>query len=64
MKETIHIEYEWEPPRCSTCLLYGHFLDEYLKATNKHVVNVVRKDKDPILDATKEVSNDGFTTVK
>nr|GEU52848.1 hypothetical protein [Tanacetum cinerariifolium] len=23
-KETIRIEYEWEPPRCSTCLIFGH----------------------------------------
>ncbi|GJZ48198.1 zinc knuckle CX2CX4HX4C containing protein, partial [Tanacetum coccineum] len=23
-KETIRIEYEWKPPRCSTCLIFGH----------------------------------------
>ncbi|GJY71801.1 hypothetical protein Tco_0475504 [Tanacetum coccineum] len=23
-KETIRIEYEWERPRCSTCLIFGH----------------------------------------
>ncbi|GJU11620.1 zinc knuckle CX2CX4HX4C containing protein [Tanacetum coccineum] len=31
-KETIHVEYEWEPPRCSTCIVFGHSVDECPKA--------------------------------
>nr|GEV08239.1 zinc knuckle CX2CX4HX4C [Tanacetum cinerariifolium] len=33
MKETIRIEYEWEPPRCSTCLIFGHSPVDCLKAS-------------------------------
>nr|GEU80642.1 hypothetical protein [Tanacetum cinerariifolium] len=25
---TIHIKYEWKPPRCSSCKVFGHVLDE------------------------------------
>nr|GEX15570.1 hypothetical protein [Tanacetum cinerariifolium] len=25
---TIHVEYEWTPPRCSSCKVFGHVLDE------------------------------------
>nr|GEX72066.1 hypothetical protein [Tanacetum cinerariifolium] len=31
-KETIRIEYEWKPPSCSTCLIYGHLLVDCSKA--------------------------------
>nr|GFA81612.1 hypothetical protein [Tanacetum cinerariifolium] len=30
-KETICIEYEWKPPRCSTCLIYSHFVQKLLQ---------------------------------
>ncbi|GKG16404.1 hypothetical protein Tco_0358727, partial [Tanacetum coccineum] len=43
-KETIRIEYEWEPPRCSTCLIFGHSLDDCPKAP-KRVVNMMDKGK-------------------
>ncbi|GJS00776.1 zinc knuckle CX2CX4HX4C containing protein [Tanacetum coccineum] len=36
-KETIHIEYEWEPPRCNTCMIFGHSPDECPKAAPKRV---------------------------
>ncbi|GJU83647.1 hypothetical protein Tco_1286012 [Tanacetum coccineum] len=42
--ETIHVEYEWEHPRCSMCLLFGHSLDYYPKVP-KRVVNRVEKGK-------------------
>ncbi|GJZ54521.1 hypothetical protein Tco_0609406 [Tanacetum coccineum] len=42
-KETIGIEYEWEPPRCSTCLIFGHSPIDFPKAALKRVVN--QKDK-------------------
>ncbi|GKB02342.1 hypothetical protein Tco_0830431 [Tanacetum coccineum] len=45
MKETIRVEYEWKPPRCSTGLIFGHLLDDCPKAP-KRVVNMMDKDDD------------------
>ncbi|GJT44181.1 zinc knuckle CX2CX4HX4C containing protein [Tanacetum coccineum] len=42
-KETIHIEYEWKPPYCSSCLIFGHSLVDCPKVVPKRVVN--QKDK-------------------
>nr|GEV83582.1 zinc knuckle CX2CX4HX4C [Tanacetum cinerariifolium] len=42
-KETIRIEYEWEPPRCSTCLIFGYSPIDCPEASPKRVVN--QKDK-------------------
>ncbi|GKD47904.1 primary amine oxidase-like protein [Tanacetum coccineum] len=42
-KETIRIEYEWMPPRCSTCFVYGHSLVDCPKAVLKRVVNSIDK---------------------
>ncbi|GJV34402.1 zinc knuckle CX2CX4HX4C containing protein [Tanacetum coccineum] len=36
---TIHVEYEWAPPRCSSCQIFGHVLDECPK---KIVLNVLQ----------------------
>ncbi|GKD12661.1 hypothetical protein Tco_1197068 [Tanacetum coccineum] len=44
MKETIRVEYEWEPPSCSACLIFGHLLDDGPKAP-KRVVNRMDKRK-------------------
>nr|GEV14076.1 hypothetical protein [Tanacetum cinerariifolium] len=52
-KETILIEYEWEPPRCSTCLLYGHLLDDCPKAP-KRVENRMDKGKCQTVGADDE----------
>ncbi|GJU38138.1 hypothetical protein Tco_1186492 [Tanacetum coccineum] len=35
-KETIRVEYEWRPPRCDTCKIFGHTIDGCPK---KAVVN-------------------------
>ncbi|GJS18094.1 RNA-directed DNA polymerase, eukaryota, reverse transcriptase zinc-binding domain protein [Tanacetum coccineum] len=37
-KETILVKYEWKPPHCSTCLIFGHSVDDCQKA-QKLVVN-------------------------
>ncbi|GJZ91905.1 RNA-directed DNA polymerase, eukaryota, reverse transcriptase zinc-binding domain protein [Tanacetum coccineum] len=42
-KETIRIEYEWDPPHCSTCLIFGHSPADFPKAAPIRVVN--QKDK-------------------
>ncbi|GJU79793.1 zinc knuckle CX2CX4HX4C containing protein [Tanacetum coccineum] len=41
-KEIIRVEYEWEPPRCGTCLVFGHSGDDCPKSP-KRVVNRVEK---------------------
>nr|GFD23230.1 hypothetical protein [Tanacetum cinerariifolium] len=41
-KETIHVEYEREPPRCSKCLTFGHSLND-CPNTPKRVVNKMDK---------------------
>ncbi|GKB60954.1 putative RNA-directed DNA polymerase, partial [Tanacetum coccineum] len=43
-KETMGVEYEWQPPRCSTCFLFGHSVDNCPKAL-KRVLNMVEKGK-------------------
>ncbi|GJV22727.1 ribonuclease H-like domain-containing protein [Tanacetum coccineum] len=47
-KETIHVEYEWKPPRCSMCLLFGHSFDDCPKAAPKLVENQMDKGKGQI----------------
>nr|GEV40938.1 hypothetical protein [Tanacetum cinerariifolium] len=58
-KETIRVEYEWEPPRCSMCLLFAHSVDDYPKA-HKRVVNWVENGKGESFEANDE----GFIEVK
>ncbi|GJX65129.1 hypothetical protein Tco_0299472 [Tanacetum coccineum] len=41
-KEPICVEYKWEPLRCSTCLIFGHSLEDCPKAP-KRVVNMMDK---------------------
>ncbi|GKC05802.1 hypothetical protein Tco_0997412, partial [Tanacetum coccineum] len=55
-KETIHVEYEWETPRCSTCLIFGNSVDDCLKAL-KRVVNRVDKVKG---GSFRDDDDDGF----
>nr|GEY33154.1 hypothetical protein [Tanacetum cinerariifolium] len=44
-KETIRIKYEWVPPHCSTCLIYGHSRFDCLKVAHKQLVNGIDKGK-------------------
>nr|GEX32579.1 hypothetical protein [Tanacetum cinerariifolium] len=41
---TIRVEYEWTPPRCSSCNVFGHVLDECSK---QHVMDVLKNLKNP-----------------
>ncbi|GJZ66316.1 sugar transport protein 13 [Tanacetum coccineum] len=38
---TIEIEYEWKPPRCSTCMVFDHVTDKCSKIPSEKVVNKV-----------------------
>nr|GEW38314.1 hypothetical protein [Tanacetum cinerariifolium] len=58
-KETIRVEYEWEPPRCGTCLIFGHSVDGCPKAP-KRVVNRVDKGN----GGSSGVDDEGFIEVK
>ena len=48
IKDTITIEYEWQPPRCETCKTFGHSDEDCPKMVrvNQH--------------GRKEDSSDGF----
>ncbi|GKD19124.1 zinc knuckle CX2CX4HX4C containing protein [Tanacetum coccineum] len=37
-KETIHVEYEWRPPRCDICKIFGHVHDYCLKKVVSSIV--------------------------
>nr|GEU65978.1 hypothetical protein [Tanacetum cinerariifolium] len=50
---TIKVEYEWKPPKCNTCMVFGH---DDAQCPIKHAMADVRK-----LEGT---SNDGFQTVQ
>nr|GEU60207.1 hypothetical protein [Tanacetum cinerariifolium] len=58
-KDTIRVEYVREPPRYSTCLIFGHSVDDCPNAP-KRVVNRVDKDK----GGSSGVDGDGFIKVK
>ncbi|GJU19667.1 putative ribonuclease H-like domain-containing protein [Tanacetum coccineum] len=58
-KETIRVEYEWESPRCSTCLIFGHSLEECPKYL-KRVVNRMDKGK----GGSSGDDDEGFIEVK
>ncbi|GKG16820.1 zinc knuckle CX2CX4HX4C containing protein, partial [Tanacetum coccineum] len=49
-KETIQVEYEWKPPCCDQCKIFGHVYDQCLK----NVTVVPNVDK---------MNNDGFQMV-
>nr|GEV86531.1 putative reverse transcriptase domain-containing protein [Tanacetum cinerariifolium] len=51
-KETIRVEYEWKPPRCPTCNIFGHTGE---KSPKKVVTN-------PVMNVTN-VTNEGFQKV-
>ncbi|GJZ10483.1 RNA-directed DNA polymerase, eukaryota, reverse transcriptase zinc-binding domain protein [Tanacetum coccineum] len=55
IKETIRVEYEWKPPRCHTCNIFGHLGDSCpKKVVNTPVVNNSINTNTP---------NDGFQQV-
>ncbi|GJV13950.1 putative reverse transcriptase domain-containing protein [Tanacetum coccineum] len=55
IKETIRVEYEWKPPRCHTCNIFGHLGDSCpKKVVNTLVVNNL---------TNTNTLNDGFQQV-
>ncbi|GJZ08937.1 putative ribonuclease H-like domain-containing protein [Tanacetum coccineum] len=58
-KKTIRVEYEWEPLCCSTCLIFGHLVDDCPKVA-KRVVKRVDKCK----GGSSGADDEGFVEVK
>nr|GEX57290.1 hypothetical protein [Tanacetum cinerariifolium] len=58
---TIQIEYEWRPPRCSTCLIFDH-TDFKCPKIPKEVIPAVVSNVDA--SHSKNVADDGFEVVK
>ncbi|GJR43014.1 zinc knuckle CX2CX4HX4C containing protein [Tanacetum coccineum] len=58
-KETIRVEYEWRPPRCDTCNIFGHVHDY----CPKKVVSPPIVATSNVVTPNAEKSNDGFQTV-
>nr|GEX26881.1 RNA polymerase II largest subunit [Tanacetum cinerariifolium] len=57
--ETIRVEYEWRPPRCDECKIFGHIHDH----CPKKVVSPPIVTTSNIVAPTIKKSNDGFQTV-
>ncbi|GJV26039.1 zinc knuckle CX2CX4HX4C containing protein [Tanacetum coccineum] len=55
-KETIRVEYEWRPPRCDVCKIFGHVHDQ----CPKKVVTLPIVSTSPIVTPTVVKANDGF----
>ncbi|GJW48393.1 zf-CCHC domain-containing protein [Tanacetum coccineum] len=53
-REVIGVEYEWKPPHCTDCKIFGHSHDTCPKNVSKPVTNAT----------TKVDHSDGFTEVK
>ncbi|GJT03068.1 hypothetical protein Tco_0824237 [Tanacetum coccineum] len=59
IKETIRVEYEWRPPRCDICKIFGHVHDH----CPKKVVSPSIVATSNVVTPTVEKINDGFQTV-
>nr|GEV74731.1 zinc knuckle CX2CX4HX4C [Tanacetum cinerariifolium] len=58
-KETIRVDYEWRPPRCNICNIFGHV---YVHCPKKVVSSPIVTTSN-VVTHTVEKSNDGFQTV-
>ncbi|GJZ54120.1 zinc knuckle CX2CX4HX4C containing protein [Tanacetum coccineum] len=58
-KETIRVEYEWRPPRCDTCKIFGHVHDY----CPKKVVSPPIVATSNVVTPNAEKTNDGFQMV-
>ncbi|GKB30576.1 hypothetical protein Tco_0869977 [Tanacetum coccineum] len=57
--KTIHVEYEWRPPRCDICKIFGHVHDH----CPKNVVSPPIITTSNVVTPTIEKTNDGFQMV-
>ncbi|GKB72722.1 zinc knuckle CX2CX4HX4C containing protein [Tanacetum coccineum] len=59
LTQTIRVEYEWRPPRCDTCKIFGHVHDYYPKKVVSPPIVVTSN----VVTPNAEKTNDGFQTV-
>ncbi|GKD43307.1 zinc knuckle CX2CX4HX4C containing protein [Tanacetum coccineum] len=57
-KETICVEYEWRPPRCDLCKIFGHVHDNCPKEVASPPIVTTSN----VVTPTVEKTNDGFQT--
>ncbi|GJS09657.1 zinc knuckle CX2CX4HX4C containing protein [Tanacetum coccineum] len=57
--ETVTIEYEWKPPRCDLCKIFGHIHDHFPKKVSSPPTIVTSN----VVTPTIEKTNDGFQMV-
>ncbi|GKC01757.1 hypothetical protein Tco_0987893, partial [Tanacetum coccineum] len=57
--ETVTIEYEWKPPRCDLCKIFGHVHDHFPKKVSIPIIVVTVNVPTPSV----EMTNDGFHTI-
>ncbi|GJY08594.1 zinc knuckle CX2CX4HX4C containing protein [Tanacetum coccineum] len=58
-KETIRVEYEWRPPRCDICKIFGHVHDHCPKKLASPPIITTSN----VVTPTVEKTNDGFQTM-
>ncbi|GJR00893.1 ribonuclease H-like domain-containing protein [Tanacetum coccineum] len=61
-KEVIKVEYEWKPPHCVECKIFGHINDKCPKRVT--IMETPAKNKDRNTPSTTSTHSDGFTEVR
>ncbi|GJV92006.1 hypothetical protein Tco_1539819 [Tanacetum coccineum] len=59
----VHVEYEWNPPRCEQCKISGHMNDQYPKNAMT-IPNVMNNDGFQTVVNEKKSGKTGYTVVK
>ncbi|GKA55653.1 hypothetical protein Tco_0754725, partial [Tanacetum coccineum] len=62
-KETVHVEYEWNPPRYEQCKIFGHMNDQYPKNATT-IPNVMNNDGFQMVVKEKKSGKIGYIVVK
>ncbi|GJT53586.1 zinc knuckle CX2CX4HX4C containing protein [Tanacetum coccineum] len=62
-KETIRVEYEWRPPRCDECKIFGHVHDQCPKMVVSPPIVATPNVVNTSTVVTPTVENDGFQAV-
>ncbi|GJY44537.1 hypothetical protein Tco_0432750 [Tanacetum coccineum] len=68
-REVIKIEYEWKPPHCNDCKIFGHSNAMCPKRVNLDIAfdnsdKVTKIAREPIIARSAGTNGDGFTEVK
>ncbi|GJS54181.1 hypothetical protein Tco_0627543 [Tanacetum coccineum] len=58
----IHNKYEWNAPRCGTCLIYGHSFKSYSKAVKVEIHLQTLNEEDKVFEdvGNSNAKNDGY----